>query len=428
MNLDRTQAPNILNATDFEFRLQPINSYELSNGIPLHYISAGVQEVLNIDWVFTAGIWQEPKGAVAQYVAGLLKNGTTNKTALVINEQIELYGASLRVSVGNDFATLTLSCLSKHAQKLLPLVYELLTESNFPDSEVQIFKQRSLQRLEVNLKKSSFVANRKIDELLFGKAHPYGHFNTKEEIEDIQSADLVQFLHEYYTSGNCKIFVAGKFPDSLIEYINIVFGSNNWGSTKPQSTISYTVNASPEKKHRIINDPKGVQGSIRMAMPYIEKSHPDFAGSIVLNTLFGGYFGSRLMANIREEKGYTYGIYSYLYNNMHLGVFAISTEAGKDVSEAAVAEVYKEIERIKTEPIAKEELQLVKNYILGGLLGDLDGPFQIMSRWKNIILYGFQENRFYDNLKIYKEISCAEIQDLAKKYLVPENFYEVIVY
>jgi zinc protease len=426
--LNRKTPPIIHNATEFNYILNSIEHSQLQNGIPLYYLSAGTPEVLSVEWVFMAGTWYETKAAVAQFTGGLLKNGTSTKTALQINELVEYYGASLKVMVGNDMTTVNLSCLSKHAHNLLPLIYELLTDSVFPETEVEIFKQRSLQRLQVSLQKSDFVANRKIDELLFGYAHPYGHYNNQADIEAVQSADLKAFLFDNFTSKNCKIFVSGKFPDSLITEIDQLFGKAHWNNAVRPPFKKAIVMPSTEKKHRITNDAKSVQGSIRMAIPFIEKSHPDFAKCIVLNTLFGGYFGSRLMGNIREDKGYTYGIYSYIYNNVNQGAFAISTECGKDVCEAAVAEVYKEMARIKTEPIAEEELLLVKNYLLGGLLGDLDGPFNIMQRWKNLILFGFQENRFYDNINIYKNITTKELQQLANTYFIEENFYDVVVW
>ena len=148
---------------------------------------------------------------------------------------------------------------------------------------------------------------------------------------------------------------------------------------------------------------------------------------VTLNTLFGGFFGSRLMSNIREDKGYTYGIHSYLQNHMHDTAWMISTEAGKDVCEATIAEVYKEMKDLREELVDEEELLLVRNYLMGGILGDLDGPFQIIARWKNIILNNLSEQYFYDSINTIKTISAEELQALAEKYLNPEEFYELIV-
>lgn len=148
---------------------------------------------------------------------------------------------------------------------------------------------------------------------------------------------------------------------------------------------------------------------------------------MVLNTLFGGFFGSRLMSNIREDKGYTYGIHSYVQNHIQQSAWMISTEAGKDVCEATIEEVYKEMQRLREEPVDEEELLLVRNYLMGSILGDLDGPFQIMGRWKNIILNGLDKSYFYNSIREIKTIQAEELQSLAKKYLVPGDFYELVV-
>ena len=133
------------------------------------------------------------------------------------------------------------------------------------------------------------------------------------------------------------------------------------------------------------------------------------------------------MSNIREEKGYTYGIHSYLQNHIHESAWMISTEAGKDVCDATITEVYKEMQRLRDEPVGEEELQLVRNYMMGSILGDLDGPFQIISRWKNIILNGLDDNYFYRSIDTIKSIKPEELRELARKYLVPEEFYELVV-
>jgi len=154
---------------------------------------------------------------------------------------------------------------------------------------------------------------------------------------------------------------------------------------------------------------------------------PDFPEGQVLNTLFGRFFGSRLMSNIREDKGYTYGIHSYFQNHMHAGAWMISTEAGRDVCEATISEVYKEMKDLREELVDDEELLLVRNYMMGGILGDLDGPFHIIARWKNIVLNDLTEQYFYDSINTIKTISAEEIQQLAKKYLNPDDFYELVV-
>ncbi|MDP2420473.1 pitrilysin family protein, partial [Sediminibacterium sp.] len=184
---------------------------------------------------------------------------------------------------------------------------------------------------------------------------------------------------------------------------------------------------SEEKKHQIINDANGVQGAIRIARPFPNKHHPDYQKTQILNNVFGGFFGSRLMSNIREDKGYTYGIHSYIQNQMGETAWMISTEAGRDVCEATISEVYKEMEILRNEVIDEDELSLVKNYMLGTVLGDLDGPFQLIARWKNYVLNNLDEQYFYNSVQLIKSTGAEELNELAKKYLNPEDFYELTV-
>ncbi len=425
--INRKIAPPIKNATEFDFVLPPCNTFICENNIPIYSVNAGTQDVFSMEIIFDAGSRYENKYAVSQATAGLLKNGTKSKTNAQINEAIEYYGASLKVGSGADYASITLSCLSKYAEQLMPLVMELIMESIFPNHELDIYKTNSGQRLLVSLKKCDFVANRKIDEYLFGYHHPYGHYNNKEDIDALTPQDLIQFLEQNYCFDNCKIFVAGKYDEQVMTAIKNIFGKEKWHANSSPKKILPIIKPAAEKLVRIVNDESSVQGAIRLAMPFVERTHKDYPLMILLNTLFGGYFGSRLMSNIREEKGYTYGIYSYIYNNKNLGAFAISTEAGKDVCEATIQEVFNEMKILKEELIDEEELQLVKNYILGGVLGDLDGPFQIIQRWKNLILNNFDIERFNNNLNIYKNANAKELMELANKYLEPNNFYNLIV-
>lgn len=424
--LDRKTPPQIHDAVEFEYKLPPINKQQLGNNIPLYWLNGGVQEVAEIDWVFPAGMWYEQKPAVSNAVAALLKNGTSKHTAQQINEALEFYGASLKVNTGNDNATVTLYTLTKHLPALLPMVYEILTDAIFPEDELSIFKQNSVQRLMVNLRQAEFVANQRIDALLFGEFHPYGRFTKKEKIEAILREDLLAFYNAAYNLSHVKIFMAGSVGENEVALLEDIFGKQKLMKTVLHEEL-FSAPGPSEMKHRISNDPNGVQGAIRIGSLFPNRHHPDFAPMVVLNTLFGGYFGSRLMSNIREDKGYTYGIYSSMASFVNGGSLAIHTEVGRDVVEEAVKEIYHEMQLLCNEPAEEDELLLVKNYLLGNLLGDLDGPFSIIQRWRTLILNGMDEESFNRNISIYKNITAQELQDLAKKYYHLDNFYEVVV-
>jgi predicted Zn-dependent peptidase len=276
----------------------------------------------------------------------------------------------------------------------------------------------------VNLKKNDFVAGRLIDAYLFGEQHPYGKYSRHEDFESLQRQELQKFYKKYYQQGKLILFVAGKLPTDIESILNDNFGDLVVNDLKVDHK---PLQAAPEKKYRIINDPNGVQGAIRMARAFPNRHHPDFPKAQVLNNVLGGFFGSRLMANIREDKGYTYGIFSYLENHIQDSAWMVSTEVGRDVNEAAIKEIYFEMQRLRDELIDDEELSLVRNYMMGTILGDLNGPFQIIARWKNIILNRLDEHFFYNSINTIKTVTAVELQQLAQKYLKPEEFYELVV-
>ncbi len=213
-------------------------------------------------------------------------------------------------------------------------------------------------------------------------------------------------------------------PPNIFQLLNQHFGDLPTG---PHAAAAIPTAPAAETKYRVINDPAGVQGAVRLGAQFPNRHHPDFIKAQVLNNVFGGFFGSRLMSNIREDKGYTYGIHSYLESQAQQSAWIVSTEAGRDVCEATITETYNEMERLRNEPIGDEELLLVRNYMLGSILGDLDGPFHIINRWKTIITNNLPEDYFYQQMDIIKTVSAAELQALANKYLKPENFYELVV-
>lgn len=423
--LDRTIPPDIKDAVEFDLILKPCQKFSLSNGAPVYYINDGTEEVAMIEMVFKAGNTLENKNLVASTANHLLKNGTSKKNALEINEHFEYYGAYLSRACQNETSTITLHCLSKHLKELLPVIREIITDSIFPEHELDIYKQNSKQRLSVNLQKCDFVANRLIDQYLYGADHPYGRVSSVADIDALNREDLTNFFKQVYANANCTIFAAGKLPADFETILNGHFGDLNLNENLP--AITHNAETSSEKKSRILNDPKGVQGAVRLARPFPNRHHPDFKKAMVLNVLFGGFFGSRLMSNIREEKGYTYGIHSFLENHIRESAWVISTEAGKDVCEATIDEVYKEMKILREELVDDEELLLVKNYMMGLNLGNVDGPFQVIARWKSLILNGLTEDFFYDSMNTIKSVSAEELKELSNKYLQPEEFFELVV-
>jgi predicted Zn-dependent peptidase len=427
MSIDRNTPPVIKDAIDFDIQLKPCKRFTLDNGVEVYSYEGGAQEVMMMEMVFFAGNSYEQKNWVAAATNFLLKNGTSTKSAFEINEAFEFYGAYLNRSCYNETAAINLHCMTKHFKEVIPVVSELVMDANFTEQELKIFQQNQIQRLTLNLKKGDFIANRLIDEYLFSIEHPYGKYATEADFNQLNREDLVAFYDQYYKNGKCIVFLAGKYGPDTEALLNKYIGQlplNKKEIIEPQHSIV----AATQKKYDVVNDPSSVQGSIRIARHFPNRHHPDFAPTQVLNNIFGGFFGSRLMSNIREDKGYTYGIHSYLQNHVQACAWMISTDAGKEVCRATIDEVYKEMKILREELVDEDELALVKNYMLGSLLGDLDGPFQIIGRWKTYVLNGLTDAYFYNTIQTVRSIDAKALNELANKYLKEEDFYELVVY
>jgi predicted Zn-dependent peptidase len=429
--IDRKVPPVIHHAVEFDLQLPDCTRFKLDNGVHVLAVDAGVEDVLQIEWVFKAGNYYEPANMVAAATNHLLKNGTTTRTAFELNEQTDFYGAYLNRACHHETSMVSLHTLSKHLTALLPVVTDIFTNSIFPQEELEIFKQNTRQRLSVSLRKCDFVANREMDVLVYGKDHPYGRYSSFEALEALNRDHLVEYFETYYKKGQLVIFVAGKLPPDIRECLNEAFGHLPFQALEPNitpPTPAIPVDAA-NRVIRIENDLNGVQGAIRIAQPFPNRHHPDFQKVSVLNNVFGGFFGSRLMSNIREDKGYTYGIHSFLQNHVERGAWVVSTEAGKDVCEATIKEVYHEMQQLRDGFIEEDELLLVRNFIIGSILGSLDGPFHIISRWKGYFLNGITDGQGYFNnaVETIKTVSAEELNNLANQYLHPDKFYEMVV-
>lgn len=397
----------------------------LSNGLPVYSIGGLPQDAIKIELIFMAGKWFEDKKLIAKTTSNMLKEGTQKYTALQIAQELDYWGASFRTFSGADIATFTLFSLNKYLDKVLPVLEDIIKHPVFPQTDLQIFTNNSKEYLKVNLLKNDFVADRKFGEVLYGTTNPYGYHSDIVDYDMVTSEELAAFHQRFYNSGNCAIIVSGSIEPSVLALLQQHFGGDDWAG-KPADKVTYSLEPSSQTKNRIaVKD--SVQSAIRIGRPLFNKAHPDHHKLNFLNTLFGGYFGSRLMTNIREEKGYTYGIYSSLHSMLNSGYFGIGTEVGVDVCDAAIKEIYHEMNRLQQEAIPKQEVELVRNYLLGRLQSSLDGPFKISGLFKGLLIYDLNIDYIYALIETINTVTAADLQDLAIKYLNVDEMHEVVV-
>lgn len=419
---NRVIAPEIQEIKNLKLPQPTVHT--LDNGIPVYVTNMGTQDIVKLEVIFFAGRPFESKKLVSRATASMLKEGTKNYTAAQIAELTDFYGGTLSVPVNLDTSNILLFSLKKHFDKLLPLVGEMLSQPVFPENELELFKKRNQQRLQVDLTRNDVVAYRKVTEFIFGKDKPYGYNSHPDMYAELESDDLKNHFEKNYVSGNCKIFLSGKIDQKTIDLVNGVLGQKIRKGEAQKSNVEIHFE---EPKQIKIQPPAPLQTAIRIGSRIINKHHPDFKGLYVLNTILGGYFGSRLMTNIREDKGYTYNIYSTVDSMLFDGCFYVGTEVGNEFAGKTIEEIYKEFEVLKKDLVEADELQMVRNYLLGNLLTMLDGPFNVSDVVKAHFLEDIPLTEFEALVQTIKTISPEKIRDLARNYLNKEQMWEVVV-
>lgn len=417
--LNRKRQPGIRLIDRLEFKDPEIT--HLSNGIPVYIINSGTQDVVKTDIIFRAGSWYESKPLIAKYTHKMLREGSRNLASQQIAETIDYFGAFLDSSNDFDFTSITLYTLSKYFSELIALMEEIIKYPVFPSKEFEVLNSKQRQKFLIKNQKVKFIARQKFLEMLFGRDHPYGRPLMISDYDNIQPDDLRIFHKAHFNAGSCFILISGKVTDEMKNRLNDHFGSNEWNGN-PHPDESDFKHVSSDEKSYFVEKEAAIQSAIRIGKVMFNKKHEDYHKLKILNTIIGGYFGSRLMTSIREEKGYTYGIGSGLASMQRSGYFFIASEVGSEVVKEAVQEVIRELEIITTTPVPEKELNLVKNYILGSFQRSLDGPFALSDSIRSLTEYGLTNNYYREYFDLIKSVTPADLLETAQKHLDPGSF------
>jgi len=428
--IDRTKAPelNFSKIKDFfsESSLAPENI--LIKEIPCYIVDRNEQDLVKIELIFDAGSIYQTKPFVAFSTFQMLTEGTKSMTSAQISEKLDFYGSFLEKEVERDFASVSLYTLNKHLKSTLPILFDVLANPIFPAEELSIFKDKQKSLLEVNKKQVSYLARTHFTEILYGKTHPYGYKIELDDIEKINIEDLAEFRNKHICPNKCKIIISGKITEEIIQIFEDILQNFDWininhGFEKKEIKIK----SNNKFSEHVIEQPNVVQSAIRIGKILFNYQNPEYNKFNLLNTILGGYFGSRLMKNLREEKGYTYGIGSTIISFNHSGYFFITTEVGKEYTKAAISEIYKEIEKLQNEKVDYKELDLVKNYKYGELMRSIDGTFAVSEYIKKVVQYNLPID--YIN-RVFNEINETNNEDImlmAQKYLDKDILTQLVV-
>ncbi len=404
--------------------IAPVKKVFLQNRIPVFLIEAGTEDIMRVEFVFKAGQVKENIPLVASSTNMMLTEGTEEYESEEINRLLDYYGVFLHMSAEKDTAGMVTYFQNKHIEKVFELASQILFRPVFPEKEFSVLMKKRLRWYLVSREKIQNLATDRFFESVFGTHHPYGKKVSEKDYESVNTKQLREFHHNYYTPGNLTIIISGKIEKNTVELLEKYLGGllqENFYN------IDNVLNMSGEANRREHIKKRGtLQSSVRIGSSTINKRHPDYPGLKVLNSVLGGYFGSRLMKNIREEKGFTYGIHSSVTSLDLSGYKVISAEMSKKSTQKAIDEIYKEIRILQTEPVKYEELEVVRNYMAGEMVRMFDGPFAMAESFKAIWEFDLDVD-YYDRLAdTIRSITSEEIMQIANTYYKIDELYEII--
>ncbi|MEZ0538438.1 M16 family metallopeptidase [Fibrella arboris] len=424
MSLDRTLAPDYQPVQDI--RLTSVDTQQLSNGAPLYIVAFDQQPVIRVEVNFDAGAWYENQPATSFFAWKMLSEGTTSRTSAQISDAFDRYGAFLELNSGFDRGSLVVYCQPKHLANVLPLMAELLTEATYPEKEFEDLRTITLQNLKVSYEKTSHLASVRFRQKLYGPTHPYGRSQHPDTVGALPRSEAVAFYNQYIRQQPFRVLLAGQVTLTETALVNDILGQLPIQANVPSQAAtppSIHTDTTPD----LIEKAGSLQSTIRLGRVLFKRDHPDFYKMLVTNEILGGYFGSRLMKNIREDKGFTYGISSNVGAFRQAGQFLIGTDVKREFTQQTIDEIWKEIHRLQTEPTPADELTTVQNYMAGEFVGSLNTPFEIADRYKLILLDGLPADFLSSYISHIRAVTADDVQQMAQTYLTEQALVEVIV-
>lgn len=402
-----------------------ITCLRLPNQIPMCLINMGEQEVSRIDLLFSAGRYEQEMPLCATMTNNMLKEGAGGLSSAEIAAKLDYYGAWLQTTVGAHHSYITLYSLNKYADETLPVLEKIVKCPEFPLSAFSTEIDRNIQRYLIEQEKVQTLAANRFDQVMFGENHPFGYNVKRSDFEHLTTDNLKQFHRRWYNREHCRILVTGHITDDLIKRITDAFGYDFDGNDDNSSISNHQLSPGKPGEYFIEKD-DALQSAIRIGLPLVPREHPDYNGLRVLNTLLGGYFGSRLMSNIREEKGYTYGIGSSVTTFPETTFLTIATQTGIEFTRPLINEVFNETDRLINEQVTPVELNMVTSYLSGQLSRYFDGAFATADSYLSLLANKLPFDYFNRQFDEYNRITPAKLQELSQKYLEREKFYTVV--
>lgn len=394
--------------------------HRLSGGGDI-YCFPGATEFVKLDVVFEAGSMYQPQSTCATAALKLATKATAGMDSSSLAEFLDYRGVIVDSTITPMQAVLTVYMLRRHAAEVLPVVADMLKRPAFAPADFVVWQSQRRQELATLEQRTSHVARRMFYQTLFGENHPLGRYAVASDVDKLSLDTVRGYFRDRFHLENSMIVVSGKTDGELDDIIDTHFGTA--GPMRLMTPVALTMpekQTAPQTIHTCM--PDAVQTSLRIGrvLP-LRWDEPDYAGFLILTTALGGYFGSRLMQNIREDKGYTYGINARTQLYRGVIVFNIMADVAGGMADAAVHEVMRELQRLCDEPMGEDELQLVKTVLAGDFLRSVDGVFELSSRYCDMVGASITE-KLTDNIRAaINEATAGQLQELAQRLLKCED-------
>ena len=401
---------------------------QLSNGMQVVLAEAHSIPKFHGELYFRAGeaLVSDRSVGLAEMTATVVRTGTTKRTSRQIEEDLRRLGADLGTSAGQDTSAISFAGLSEFAEPLLQLVNELAREASFPEPEFERERRQKLEEVKLERTSPGFLASERLRKLLFG-AHPYARISPSEaQVAAYKCADLERVYREIYTPENALLMMVGDFsPQAMLKAIEGIFGS--WAGKKPAAKEAATPPQLRGRRVYLVHNPGSVQTQILAGCQAITRKHPDWIRLGLTNSLYGGAFNSRLVMNIREDKGYSYSPRSGVTPLRQHGYFSVSAAVRNDVVAASLTEIFDELDKLRSLPVPEAELGDAQNYLSGVFSMGLATQEGLLSQFSTVELNDLAE----DYLEMYREkvrgVTSGELLATAREYLDSANMQIVVV-
>ncbi len=415
-------------------KIQPIEAFsmakprqeELPNGIPAFFFDNPYLDLIHILLQVRTGSMYQLEKHVCNFAFTLLRESSARFSSQEMSEKLDYYGTNVTVNVGLECVQIIISVPKNNMAKILPMVADFITFPEYRAENLRIMQDKEIKNLAYNVQKTDYCSWRIMwREMLGGLFPAVSKFATAETINALTTSQLKDFHQQYFCAENVTLFVTGNLDEPMKEIIRKSWSSIPHGAPAPRlPEIPMSVNAGQLFYEPM---PNVMQSSIVLCSLSTGYNDNDRTAFSVLNTLTGGYFSSRLMQNLRERQGLTYGVSSSSTYFGNQSVFAISSDVNADRTQEALNACFEELQRLQDELVSDEELNMVKNYLAGIQLRAVDTTVNAMQKFAYWHRFGLDEIEMYRYLSEIKKVTPEEIFRLAKKYFSYNNFTRIVV-